>query len=136
MTFAELLNGALAAIEREAPHCARDMSRALGAVAVGITVDRDAVCLRAVRDTVRTTTHDDAAAVHLATSDATVLDLVDGRCDVVDAVELGAVRAWGCAPELEAVDAALRCFLTAAVRSATVRALWARYRRTADYHRI
>ena len=131
LTFVELLNGAVAAVERDAPSCAQGMARTLGAVTVGIVVDHERVMLRASSGAVLTHQSDDAAAVRVVTRRGAMVELVDGRRRLMDAVEAGTVFVAGSPLHLEAVDAVLRWFLSGSVRSAAVRALWRRYCRAA-----
>jgi hypothetical protein len=131
MTFVELLSGAVAAVERDAPGCAQGMARTLGANAVGIVVDHERVTLHASSGAIRADRSDGAAAVRVATRRVAIIELIDGRRGLVDAVEAGTVLVAGSPVDLEAVDGALRWFLSGSLRSAAVRALWARYRRGA-----
>lgn len=131
MTFVELLSGAVAAVERDAPWCAQGMARALGAVTVGIVVDDERVTLHASSGVIRSDRADGVAAVRVAARRAAIVALVDGRRGLIEAVEAGTVSVAGSPAHLEAVDGALRWFVSGSVRSAAVHALWARYRRAA-----
>jgi hypothetical protein len=129
MTFAELLNGALAAIEREAPHYARQMAHALQHTSVNIAVDNDPVRLSAQGGAIFLERSSVESAVQIRTRQETIVAMVDGRCDLLDAITQGQVDALANPLEFEAIDVAVGSFLSAAVRNATVQRLWARYRR-------
>jgi hypothetical protein len=62
-------------------------------------------------------------SVRIATSRATILDLIDARTALDEAVEAGAVAVRGSLDDVQRAHASLRAYIHAAVRAARVPAL-------------
>jgi hypothetical protein len=127
--FRGLLAEVLAAVSHDAPELFRGAGAALGEVDVALEVGDEAfrfetgadggpVCRDAV---------DREPRIRLETRADAVVELVDGRSDLLDSVLDGTVRVRGDADAVASLDAALRCLVVGAVRSDRAERAWNRY---------
>jgi hypothetical protein len=128
LEFREFLARSLDLLGAETPQAHARLAHALDALPLALEVDAEAMLL--VFERGRHALRDAApASVLLRTTRSAILDLVDGRIGLVEA--LRGERLWlqGAVASLVRVDAALRAYLAGAVRSPSFLPLLADYRR-------
>jgi len=133
--FARFLLDSLCALERESPQSYAALCEALDARCVAIRVDAGAIRLAFEHGHARV---EDAAAtpsdVELATDKSTILDLIDARVHLLDAIAADRFRARGALDSLARFDDALHEYLNGAVRCRSMPPLLDEYRRHESLH--
>ena len=128
MTIRELLVDTLDAVEREAPACAREVSRALGERRVAIQIGGEVVTVATHKGRVTLVPADEAPTIRVTSHSSTVVAVVEGRRPLLDVIEDGELVFVASVDDLLAVDAALRWLVAGAIRSAASPLRWHRYR--------
>jgi hypothetical protein len=135
--FHGLLAASLAAIERDAPACARAIAAALGTAVIELVVDGEPVV---VHGGPRVTLAPAGAGpdgwpgtpgVHVATTGPALLALVDGDDELAPAVIANRVRVRAAPGQAERLFDAMRRFVEGCARTTEGPALLAAYRRQA-----
>ncbi|WP_437564859.1 hypothetical protein [Sorangium sp. So ce542] len=116
-TFASFLARSLDLIERELPWAYEAMSRALAPREVLIEVDGERVGVACARGAVRVEGAARAPAVECRTTRRAILELIDARSTLLDAVVSDAVSLRGSVDDLLAFHDGLMIYLGGAVRS-------------------
>jgi hypothetical protein len=129
MTFRELVTSVLLAVDRDAPECGRQAAAALGERLAMLRVGDEAITLaaRGERVVVREAPAD-SAEIELRASARAVVDLVDGRVELLQAIEDARLHVAGTPDDLIAMEAAVRWFIGGAVRSRGPAQAWRRHR--------
>jgi hypothetical protein len=115
-----LLRRSIGHLENEVPESYRLLAAQLGSMVVDLDVDGEMFSLRGgdrlwVSDGAAQT-----AGVRVATSRATILDLLDARMGLGEAVETGTVSVHGSLDDVERAHDSLRAYVHAAVRASTL----------------
>lgn len=121
--FSSLLRRSIEHLEEEVPDSYRVLVAELGPIMVELEVDGE-VC--ALHGTDRVRVSDGAvptAGVSITTSRVTILDLLDARVGLGEAVENGNVRVRGSLDDVQRVHASLLAYVHAAVRAPSQPAL-------------
>lgn len=120
--FADLVERSLAALRREHPEAYGRFGRTLAGTTVALRVDGEAMTL-AFDGEASLHRGASAAPVEFTATCAALLDLVQGRLSLRDAVRSGRADLRGAVPALARFDEALMLYLHGAVRSPTFPAL-------------
>lgn len=145
--FCHLVTASLAAVERDAPACARAVAAALGRAVIELVVDGERVTVRG--DGVRVAAAPAASAatlagviagpvrpdlprVDVATTGRALLALLAGQDELYPAILDGRVRVRAAPREVERLFDALRRFVEGCARSRAAPALLADYQRTLE----
>jgi len=128
--FATFLTGSLELLEREQPDVARRLAACLAHLTVSLQVDDEQAFLRADggRTVLSTGAPAAPATVVVRTARATLLELIDGRCSLTDAVLRDAVLLRGDAEDLVRFHDALWLYLQGAVRAPSMPEILRRFR--------
>ncbi len=128
--FATFLRESLELLEREQPDVARRLAACLAHLTVALQVDDEHALLRADGGRIVLAGGAPAtpATVVVRTSRATLLELIDGRCSLTDAVLRDAVLLRGEAEDLVRFHDALWLYLQGAVRAPTMPEILRRFR--------
>jgi hypothetical protein len=121
--ISSLLRRSVEHLEREVPDSYRMVVGQLGPMVVQLDVDGEVFTLRGGG---RLRVSDGAAGVagtRIVTSRATILDLLDARVALGEAVEAGAVSIWGSLDDVERAHDSLLAYVHAAVRASSQPAL-------------
>lgn len=129
-SFATFLSRSLEILEQEQPEVARRLASCLAQLTVALQVDGEQSCLRADGGRVVATrgAPASATAVVVRTVRATLLELIDGRSSLTDAVLRDAVLLRGDREDLVRFHDALWLYLQGAVRAPSMPELLRRYR--------
>lgn len=135
--FASFLSDSLDAIRRDAPACAAALAAALDAVVIDLVVDGERTFVYRDGD-VRAA----AAAmpptplaisgrpiVHVATTARTLLDLADGRDELLPAIVANRLRVRAAMRDAERLFDVMRLFVEGNARSSAAPGLFAEYQR-------
>ncbi|BBX39115.1 hypothetical protein [Mycobacterium simiae] len=123
-----LLRRSIAHLEDEVPQSYRVLVTTLGSLVVQLDVDGEVFALRG-GDRLRVSNGTaPGAGVRIATSRLAVLDLIDARVGLGEAVEAGMVRVHGSLDDVQRVHDALQAYVHAAVRASSQPALLSRLR--------
>ena len=135
--FASFVSASLDAIKRDAPGCAAALAAALDSVVIDLAVDGERTVvyrdgdLRAIAGPGTQT----AAAlsgrpiVHVATTARTLLDLTDGRDELLPAILANRIRVRAAMHDAERLFDVLRLFVEGNARSSAAPGLFAEYHR-------
>lgn len=129
-TFTTFLRGSLEMLEREQPDVARRLASSLAELTVALQVDDEQAFLRADAGRITLTTGAPAPSptVVVRTDRATLLELIDGRSSLTDAVLRDAVLLRGDADDLVRFHDALWLYLQGAVRAPSMPEILRRFR--------
>jgi len=130
-TFGTFLAASLAAVQRDAPRCAEAMATAIGPATIALVVDGEQVVVRAQREvTIERMAAELATAdpVHVATTGAALLALLEGRDELHPAIVANRVRVRAAARDAEKLFDAMRYFVEGCARSSAAPALFSDFR--------
>lgn len=143
--FSSFLAAGLAAVDRDAPACARAVAAALGPAVIELAVDGERVFVRGEGDRVVTGAAAGAAAgaaieparsgrprVDVATTGRALLALVGGKDELYPAIVANRVRVRAAPRDAERLFDALRWFVEGCARSRAAPALLAEYQRSIE----
>ncbi|ORJ57311.1 SCP-2 sterol transfer family protein [Mycobacterium simiae] len=123
-----LLRRSIAHLEDEVPQSYRVLVATLGSLVVQLDVDGEVFALRG-GDRLRVSNGTaPGAGVRIATSRLAVLELIDARVGLGEAVEAGMVRVHGSLDDVQRVHDALQAYVHAAVRASSQPALLSQLR--------
>ncbi|WP_301148782.1 SCP-2 sterol transfer family protein [Mycobacterium simiae] len=123
-----LLRRSIAHLEDEVPQSYRVLVATLGSLVVQLDVDGEVFALRG-GDRLRVSNGTaPGAGVRIATSRLAVLELIDARVGLGEAVEAGMVRVHGSLDDVQRVHEALQAYVHAAVRASSQPALLSQLR--------
>jgi len=129
--FRGFLERSLACLSHEAPLAYARTCETLASRAIRADVDGEVVPVRFTRERARVLDEEPArAAVSLRTSRRAILDLLDARCTLVEAVLDDRFFLAGAPDDLVAFHDGFTAYLHGAVRSPSLPDLLAEYRRT------
>lgn len=112
-----LLRRSLEYLEKEVPDSYRLLVAQLGPMVVELEVDGELFSLRGGDRLEVSEGAADPTGVQIATSRATILDLVDARRGLGDSVETGSVSVNGSLDDIQRAHESLRAYVHAAVRA-------------------
>lgn len=128
-TTAAFLGRSLVLLERESPAAFHRLVDALRPCAVRLEVGDERIAVEVRGDRARVLRRGTRPAAGLVTArDGVVLDLIDGRLDLLGAVEAGRLDVRGDCDAVLRLARALSAFVEGAVRSPGLRALLEEYR--------
>jgi hypothetical protein len=139
--FGSFLAAGLAAVDRDAPACARAVSAALGPAVIELSVDGERIAVRGEGDRVVAGAAAGAAIepsrsgrprVEVATTGRALLALVAGKDELYPAIVANRVRVRAAPRDAERLFDALRWFVEGCARSRAAPALLAEYRRNIE----
>jgi hypothetical protein len=141
--FCHLVTASLAAIDRDAPACARAVAAALGRAVIELVVDGERVIVRGdgVRVAAQAATlagaiagsaRSDPPRVEVVATGRALLALLAGRDELYPAILDGRVRVRAAPRDAERLFDALRRFVEGCARSRAAPALLADYQRTIE----
>lgn len=116
LEFGDYLGAALAALAREIPPAYAALTRALDGMSVRFDVDGRACSLRCADGVHALGAGLAGCDTEVATDTATILDLVDARCSLVQAVRSDRLHLRGPVAAVARFDRGLGAFLAGAVR--------------------
>lgn len=123
-----LLRRSIAHLEDEVPQSYRVLVATLGSLVVQLDVDGEVFALRG-GDRLRVSNGTaPGAGVRIATSRLAVLELIDARVGLGEAVEAGMVRVHGSLDDVQRAHEALQAYVHAAVRASSQPALLSQLR--------
>lgn len=123
-----LLRRSIAHLEDEVPQSYRVLVATLGSLVVQLDVDGEVFALRG-GDRLRVSNGTaPGAGVRIATSRLAVLELIDARVGLGEAVEAGMVGVHGSLDDVQRVHEALQAYVHAAVRASSQPALLSQLR--------
>lgn len=123
-----LLRRSIAHLRDEVPQSYRVLVATLGSLVVQLDVDGEVFALRG-GDRLRVSNGTaPGAGVRIATSRLAVLELIDARVGLGEAVEAGMVRVHGSLDDVQRVHEALQAYVHAAVRASSQPALLSQLR--------
>lgn len=118
-----LLRRSIAHLEDEVPESYRVLVATLGSLMVELDVDGEVFALRG-RDRLEVSDGAaPAAGARIAASRLAILDLVDARVGLAEAVEAGTIRVHGSLDDVQRAHDALQAYVHAAVRASAQPAL-------------
>jgi hypothetical protein len=123
-----LVQRSLEALRRECPEAYRRLSAALGRRVVRIDTGDEIIAIRGSASGVEATGGDAPAAVEAAMDKREILDLVEGRRSLEEALLLGRVEVRGAIEDLLALHDGLRWYVAGGVRSPSFAGLRHEYR--------
>jgi hypothetical protein len=115
--ISSLLRRSVEHLCEEAPASQRLTLDALGPLVVALVVDDEAFSLSGGRALAVTDGDTDTAGVRITTSRSTILDVLDGRLDLRDAVDTGAIGVLGSLDDVLRVHDTLHAYVHAAIRA-------------------
>ena len=118
-----LLRRSVEHLEAEVPDSYRLVLESLGPLAVQLDVDGELFCLRGGRRLEVTDGESGTAGARIAASRDAVLDVLDARVGLADAVQAGAVRVHGALDDILRAHDTLLAYVHAAVRAPSQPAL-------------
>lgn len=123
-----LLRRSIAHLEDEVPQSYRVLVATLGSLVVQLDVDGEVFALRGGNRLRVSNGTAPGAGVRIATSRLAVLELIDARVGLGEAVEAGMVRVHGSLDDVQRVHEALQAYVHAAVRASSQPALLSQLR--------
>ena len=133
--FGKFLADSLDAITRDAPACADALAATLGPAVIDLVIDGERTVVYRDRDRVRVTaasTRLSAAGgpiVRVATTARTLLDLADGRDELLPAILANRIRVRAAERDAERLFDVMRLFVEGNARSRAAPGLFAEYHR-------
>jgi hypothetical protein len=130
-----LVADSLAALRREVPDAHRRLGDALGVKIVRFHIGADVFAIRRLGRDVLVEQSAGAPNVEVETSWTTVIDIVEGRCSLLDSLLERRVAAKGPPDDIASLHQALREYVRGAVRGGSFPDLWRELKRSAEPRR-
>ncbi|TMQ08114.1 MAG: hypothetical protein E6J91_34010 [Deltaproteobacteria bacterium] len=131
-TFGEFLADSLAAIEREAPACARAIAAALGPAVIELVVDGERIAIRPGPEIAVGRAAEAAPCAEVATTARALLALLDGGDELYPAIVDNRVRVRAAPRDAERLFDTMRWFVEGCARTRAAPELLAAYRGRVD----
>jgi hypothetical protein len=121
--ISSLLRRSVEHLKEDVPGSYRLLVAELGPLVVELDVGDEVFSIRGGEHLQVTDDSPQTVSVRIATSRATILDLIDAKTGLDEAVEAGTVAVRGSLDDVQRAHASLRAYVHAAVRAASVPAL-------------